>query len=97
MKPAATVGSQTSHGTPFAPGTGSVNILIGGKPALRVGIDFHVCPLFDGFKPHIGGVVSTGSQTVLFNNMPAVRVGDFIVEAGAPNGITVGENTVLIG
>jgi uncharacterized Zn-binding protein involved in type VI secretion len=97
MQPAATVGSQTSHGTPFAPGIGSVNILIGGKPALRVGIDFHACPLFDGPKPHVGGVVSIGSPTVLFNNMPAVRVGDFIVEAGAPNAIIFGENTVLIG
>ena len=36
-QPAATVGSQTSHGTPFAPGIGSINILIGKKPALRVG------------------------------------------------------------
>jgi len=97
MQPAATVGSQTSHGTPFAPGIGSVNILIGGKPALRVGIDSHVCPLFDGPKPHVGGVVSIGSLTVFFNSIPAVRVGDFIVEAGLPNAIIFGENTVLIG
>lgn len=96
-QPAATVGSQTSHGTPFAPGTGSVNVLIGKKPALRVGLDFHACPLFDGFKPHVGGVVSLGSPTVFCNNLPAVRMGDLIVEAGAPNAIVMGENTVLIG
>ena len=96
-QPAATVGSQTSHGTPFAPGIGSINILIGKKPALRVGLDFHICPLFDGPKPHVGGVVSLGSTTVFFNNMPAVRMGDLIVEAGAPNAIVIGENTVLVG
>jgi uncharacterized Zn-binding protein involved in type VI secretion len=81
----------------FAPGTGSINILVGGKPALRAGLDFHVCPLFDGFKPHGGGIVSVGSPTVFFNNMPAVRVGDMIVEFGAPNTIIAGENSVLIG
>jgi uncharacterized Zn-binding protein involved in type VI secretion len=97
MPPAATLGSQTSHGTPFMPGIGSTNIMIRGRPALRVGIDFHTCPWFDGFKPHAGGVVSVGSSTVFFNGMPAVRVGDQIVEAGAPNTIIVGENSVLIG
>ena len=97
MPPAATVNSLTSHGSPFLPGIGSINILIGGKPALRAGIDMHVCPLSDGPKPHVGGVVSMGSSTVLFNNMPAVRVGDLIIEAGAPNAIVQGEITVMIG
>lgn len=97
MPPAATLTSQTSHGTPFVPGPGSMNILIGGKPALRVGIDFHACPLADGPKPHGGGVVAVGSTTVFYNNMPAVRVGDQIVEVGPTNPIIIGENTVLIG
>jgi len=29
--------------------------------------------------------------------MPAVRVGDLIVVAGAPNAIVQGENTVIVG
>ena len=97
MPPAATLNSFTSHGSPFLPGVGSINILIEGKPALRAGIDMHVCPLFDGPKPHVGGVVSIGSTTVFFNKMPAVRVGDLITEAGAPNAIVQGANTVIIG
>ena len=95
MPPAATAGSQTAHGTPL-PGPGSPDILIEGKPAWRATIDFHTCPLSDGPKPHAGGVVSVGSPTVLFNNIPAARVGDIIAEAGPPNTITVGATTVMI-
>jgi uncharacterized Zn-binding protein involved in type VI secretion len=91
------MGDQTSHGTPLAPGPGSVNVLIGGMPAWRAGSDTHVCPLFDGPKPHVGGVVALGSTTVLINNLPAARQGDQIVEAGAPNAIALGALTVLIG
>ncbi len=97
MPPAATLGSLTSHGTPLGPGPGSVNVLIGGKPAWRVGSDFHACPLFDGPKPHVGGVVSMGSTTVLINSLPAARMGDIIAEAGPPNTIVMGEVTVNIG
>lgn len=96
-QPAARLGDQTSHGTPTAPGPGSVNVLIGGKPAWRAGSDFHTCPLFDGPKPHVGGVVAVGSVTVLIGGLPAARQGDQIVEAGAPNPIMLGEPTVLIG
>jgi uncharacterized Zn-binding protein involved in type VI secretion len=74
-----------------------VNVLIGGKPAWRVGSDFHACPLFDGPKPHVGGVVSMGSTTVLINSLPAARMGDIIAEAGPPNTIVMGEVTVNIG
>jgi uncharacterized Zn-binding protein involved in type VI secretion len=96
-QPAARVGDQTSHGTPLAPGPGSVNVLIGGKPAWRVGSDFHTCPLFDGPKPHVGGVVAIGSTSVLIGGLPAARQGDSVVEASAPNTILLGEPTVLIG
>lgn len=95
--PAARVGDQTSHGTPLAPGPGSLNVLIGNKPAWRAASDFHVCPLFDFLKPHVGGVVAVGSTSVLINNLPAVRQGDLVVEAGPPNAILLGEPTVLIG
>ena len=96
-QPAARLGDQTSHGTPLAPGIGSVNVLIGGMPAWRATVDIHVCPLVDGLKPHVGGVVALGSTTVLINGLPAARQGDQIVEAGAPNAILLGAPTVLIG
>lgn len=97
MPPAGTLGDMTSHGTPLGPGPGSPNVFIGGKPAWRIGSDFHVCPLFDGPKPHVGGMVTMGSTTVLVNNFPAARMGDLIVEAGAPNSIISGVMNVQIG
>jgi uncharacterized Zn-binding protein involved in type VI secretion len=96
-QPAARVGDSTSHGTPLGPGPGCPTVLIGGQPAWRAGSDMHVCPLSDGPKPHVGGVVAMGSTTVLVGGLPAARVGDTIVEAGAPNAILVGAFTVLIG
>lgn len=96
-QPAARVGDQTVHGTPLVPGPGSANVLIGGKPAWRAAVDFHQCPLFTGIVPHVGGFVQVGSPTVLINGLPAVRVGDQIVENAPPNAIAQGEPTVLIG
>jgi uncharacterized Zn-binding protein involved in type VI secretion len=97
MPPAARVGDLTSHGTPLAPGSGSVNVLIGGLPAWRATADTHACPLVTGVVPHVGGVVALGSLTVLINNLPAARQGDLIVESGPPNTITLGCPTVMIG
>ena len=100
MPPAARVGDQTSHGTPLAPGPGSVNVLIGGMPAWRATADFHTCPLATPGTPpipHVGGVVAMGSVTVFINNLPAARQGDMIVETGPPNSIAMGCPTVLIG
>ncbi len=94
---AARVGDMTAHGTPLAPGPGSVNVLIGGMPAWRAGSDFHTCPLFTGVVPHVGGVVAVGSTSVLIGNLPAARQGDTIVEAGPPNTIVMGCPTVIIG
>ena len=96
-KPAARVGDQTSHGTPLSPGPGSTNVLIGGKPAWRVGSDVHTCPLVTVLVPHVSGVVAVGSMTVLINTLPAARLGDQVVEIGPPNAIILGETTVLIG
>lgn len=96
-QPAARVGDLTSHGTPLGPGPGAPTVLIGGQPAWRAGSDSHVCPLFDGPKPHVGGVVAKGSATVLIGGLPAARQGDSVVEAGAPNAIAMGLATVLIG
>lgn len=98
MPPAARVGDTTSHGTPLSPGPGSANVLIGGMPAWRAGIDMHTCPLqMPGPVPHVGGVVAMGSATVLINNMPAARQGDQIIESGPPNAILMGCPTVQIG
>jgi len=97
MPLAARVGDMTSHGTPLAPGPGSVNVLIGGMPAWRATSDMHTCPLVTGVVPHVGGVVALGSFTVLINNLSAARQGDMIVEGGPPNAIVMGCPTVIIG
>ena len=100
MPSAARVGDMTSHGsplTPAAPGMGSPNVLIGGMPAWRATTDVHVCPLFTGIVPHVGGVVAKGSVTVSINGLPAARQGDQIVEAGPPNTISAGFPKVQIG
>jgi uncharacterized Zn-binding protein involved in type VI secretion len=96
-QPAARVGDLTSHGTPLAVGPGCSTVLIGGQPAWRAGSDFHTCPLVDGVKPHVGGMVAVASATVLIGGLPAARQGDTIVEAGPPNMIAAGAPTVLIG
>jgi len=96
-KPAARVGDTTSHGTPLGLGPGCPTVLIGGRPAWRAGSDLHTCPLVDGVKPHVGGVVAVGSATVLVGGLPAARQGDQVVEVGPPNAIALGEPTVLIG
>ena len=96
-KPAARLGDTTSHGTPLAPGPGCLTVTIAGQPAWRATSDTHVCPLFDGLKPHVGGVVAVGSVTVVIGGMPAARQGDMVVEAGAPNSIAMGAPTVMIG
>jgi uncharacterized Zn-binding protein involved in type VI secretion len=97
MPPAARMGDTTSHGTPLTPGPGSVDVLIGGKPAWRATSDFHTCPLASGTVPHVGGVIAMGSLSVLINNLPAARQGDQIVEVGPPNAVALGEPTVMIG
>jgi uncharacterized Zn-binding protein involved in type VI secretion len=96
-QPAARVGDRTSHGTPLGPAPGSPTVRIGGRPAWRVGLDVHTCPLSDGPKPHVGGTVTVGSTTVYIDGLPAARQGDQVVEAGPPNTITGGERTVRIG
>ena len=97
MPLAARMGDTTSHGTPLSPGPGSINVLIGGMPAWRATADFHMCPLVTVLVPHVGGIVSLGSTTVLINNLPAARQGDMIVEAAPPNSIAAGCPTVQIG
>jgi uncharacterized Zn-binding protein involved in type VI secretion len=72
-------------------------VLLAGQPAWRAAVDTHACPLSDGPKPHVGGVVAVGSMTVMIGGLPAARQGDMVVEASAPNAIVVGAMTVMIG
>jgi len=94
-KPAARMGAQTAHGGVIVGGCPTV--LIGGKPAARVG-DMHTCPMVDpGPKPHVGGpIMPPGSTKVLIGGMPAARVGDMLTCAGPPDTIVSGCMTVLI-
>lgn len=94
---AARVGDMTMHMGPLGPGTGSPNVLIGGMPAWRVGLDMHICPA-PGASPHGAGPASPGTTTVLINGAPAARATDFVIEpAGGPDVIAIGCPTVLIG
>lgn len=69
-----------------------------GKPAARV-TDMHICPMFDGPKPHVGGpILPAGCPTVLIGSLPAARVGDQATCVGPPDVIAPpGAGTVLIG
>ncbi|MCP4711970.1 MAG: hypothetical protein GY869_25395, partial [Planctomycetes bacterium] len=66
-------------------------------PAARVG-DHHICPMFDGPKPHVGGpILPPGCLTVLVGGVPAARQGDKALCVGPPDTIVGGDPTVLIG
>jgi uncharacterized Zn-binding protein involved in type VI secretion len=57
----------------------------------------HVCPLFNGLQPHIGGPIGAGCATVLIGGLPAARALDPCVCAGPPDLIAKGSKTVFIG
>lgn len=66
-------------------------------PAARVS-DMHVCPMFNGPQPHVGGPVSgPGVATVLIGGLPAAVVGDMLVCTGPPDVIIKGSATVMVG
>jgi type VI secretion system secreted protein VgrG len=68
-----------------------------GQPAARL-TDMHVCPMWDGPVPHVGGpVVAPGCPTVLIGGLPAARVTDMAVCCGPPDMIAQGSPTVFIG
>ena len=93
---AARLGDPLMHGDVVAPGAGSVNVFIGGKPALRI-CDVHVCTkatpvphASTGFRSTYGGVE--------INGFSALRVGDYVDEG--PHGlnpIVAGCPTVTLG
>ena len=58
----------------------------------------HVCPMFNGPVPHVGGpILPAGEPTVLIGGLPAARVGDMCTCVGPPDSIAMGSSTVLIG
>lgn len=66
-------------------------------PAARVS-DMHVCPMFTGPVPHVGGpILPPGAVTVLIGGLPAARVSDMCVCVGPPDLIAMGSTKVLIG
>ncbi|HTN12211.1 MAG TPA: PAAR domain-containing protein [Acetobacteraceae bacterium] len=68
-----------------------------GQPAARL-TDMHVCPMFTGPVPHVGGpIVGPGCPTVLIGMLPAARISDMLVCVGPPDVIIMGAPTVLIG
>ena len=69
-----------------------------GKPSTRIG-DNHACPMTDGPKPHVGGVVlPPGTVTVLIGGLPAATMGDPVLcVSPIPNSIVLGSLGVFIG
>lgn len=68
-----------------------------GKPAARIS-DMHVCPMFNGPVPHVGGpILPPGAVNTLIGKLPAARVSDMAVCVGPPDVIVMGSTTVLIG
>ncbi len=60
--------------------------------------DMHVCPLFNGNVPHVGGpVIGPGTATVLIGGLPAATVGDTCSCSGPPDSIISGSASVFIG
>lgn len=102
-KPAARVGDQgTPPHTPptLAPGVGSLNVHIGGKPAWRANLDRHICALPiapPAPAPHGPEACYFGSLSVMINSQMAVRLGDILIGLGPPNPVLLGLPTVLIG
>ena len=93
---AARLGDPMMHGDRVAPGAGSSDVLIGGKPALRI-CDTHVCTM-PAPVPHVGVGFRSPYDRVVINGFPALRVGDFIDEG--PHGlnpIVAGCSSVTIG
>lgn len=73
--------------------TGSPDVNVNNRPALRVtdsGIHSHCC------GPNTWVAVS-GSQTVIINNLPAHRLGDYDRHCGGPGYMIQGSPDLLVG
>lgn len=68
-----------------------------GPPAARI-TDMHICPMFTGMVPHVGGpIVSPAALTVLIGKLPAAAMGSMAVCIGPPDTVVKGSATVLVG
>lgn len=66
-------------------------------PAARV-LDLHVCPMFIGPVPHVGGPIGgPGAVTVLTCFFPQAQATNTCVCVGPPDMIAMGSMTVLAG
>ncbi len=66
-------------------------------PAARV-TDMHICPMYTGPIPHVGGVIMPpGVFTVNIGGIPAATVGDMVICVGPIDSIITGSATVNIG
>jgi len=64
-------------------------------PASRI-TDLHVCPMFTGPVPHVGGpIIGPCVPTVLIGSLPASHITDMCVCVGPPDVIIKGSATVL--
>ena len=67
-----------------------------GLPAARL-TDMHVCPLFTGPVPHVGGpIIGPCSPNVLTGMLPQARITDMCLCVGPPDTIVTGAFTVLV-
>lgn len=65
------------------------------QPAARL-TDMHVCPMFTGPVPHVGGpITGPGAPTIMIGGLPAAYMGDMAVCVGPPDTIVMGAPTVL--
>jgi uncharacterized Zn-binding protein involved in type VI secretion len=59
--------------------------------------DMHVCPMFTGVVPHVGGpILGPCSSNVVIGGSPAARVTDMALCIGPPDMIALGSSTVTI-
>lgn len=56
----------------------------------------HTCPMSDGPKPHVGGPVTKGIETVLIDGLPAAVVTSICTCVGPPDAVAKGSATVFI-
>lgn len=65
-------------------------------PIATIG-SLHICPLYDGPKPHVGGpVVVSGAPGVLVNGKAIALMGDMCTCASAPDMIAQGSSGVTV-
>ncbi len=66
------------------------------SPAATIGCQ-HICPAYDGPRPHVGGPVLQGSINVFLNGKGACRVGDqLLCNAASPDVVIQGAATTFI-